>query len=79
MTQINQEQTPHERHLKEWKASAIPDSLLHNFQTYEDPREVDQLLNYKENSRWKHSDHLVPGWGVSGVDPSPFKVKRMNS
>lgn len=40
-----------------------------NFWTVTDPREVDQSLNRNADQRWKHSEGLVPGWAVAGVDP----------
>ena len=59
-----------QRHIQEWQASRIPQSIIdRNFRTYTDPREVDQLLNFNTERKWKHSVSLVPGWGVSGVDP----------
>jgi putative DNA primase/helicase len=40
-----------------------------NFRTIEDSREVDKALSRNTDLRWQHSDHLVPGWLVTGVDP----------
>ena len=58
------------RHQEEWAASCIPQPIIdRNFLTYLDSRDVDELLNFNSSKKWKHSDHLVPGWGVSGVDP----------
>ncbi len=62
--------SPHLRHRAEWEASKIdPEICDRNFWTIEDPREVDKLLNRNTKTRWKHSDLLVPGWAVAGVDP----------
>ncbi|MEH2400195.1 VapE domain-containing protein [Nostoc sp.] len=59
-----------ERHWKEFKSSAISDTIINlNFRTIEDSRELDKLLNRNTKSRQKHSDHLVPAWCVSGIDP----------
>ena len=67
---ISNQATTEARHLQEWNASCIPTSIIErNFRSYFDPREVDQLLNFNSERKWKHSEHLVPGWGVSGVDP----------
>lgn len=60
----------HTRHFEEWKASGVsPEIIRRNVWSIDDPREVDQLLNRNSNSRWKHSDDLVPGWAVAGVSP----------
>lgn len=40
-----------------------------NFWTVEDPEEVDRILSRNASRRWKHSEDLVPGWAVAGVDP----------
>ena len=71
MTQsIANQASTEQRHMEEWSASHIPQSIIdRNFCTYLDPREVDKLLNFNANQKWKHSEYLVPGWGVSGVDP----------
>ncbi|MEH1916990.1 VapE domain-containing protein [Nostoc sp.] len=59
-----------ERHWKEFKSSAISDIIIDlNFRTIEDSRELDRVLNRNTKSRRKHSDHLVPAWCVSGIDP----------
>ena len=59
-----------ERHWKEFKSSAISDTLIKlNFRTIEDSREVDKILNRNNKRRWNHSDKLVPAWIVSGIDP----------
>ncbi|MEH1874123.1 VapE domain-containing protein [Nostoc sp.] len=59
-----------ERHWKEFKSSAISDTLINlNFRTIEDSRELDRVLNRNTKSRRKHSDQLVPAWCVSGIDP----------
>lgn len=57
-------------HFAEWQASAVdPDIILRNVWRIEDPTELDQLLNRNSDRRWKHSNELVPGWAVAGVDP----------
>lgn len=33
------------------------------------PAPVDRLLNRNSSKRWKHSEHLVPCWAVTGLDP----------
>ncbi|MEH2154771.1 VapE domain-containing protein [Nostoc sp.] len=59
-----------ERHWKEFKSSAISDPIISlNFRTIEDSRELDKILNRNTKSRRRHSDHLVPAWCVSGIDP----------
>ncbi|MEH2467507.1 VapE domain-containing protein [Nostoc sp.] len=59
-----------ERHWKEFKSSAISDTLINlNFRTIEDSRELDKILNRNTKRRYQHSDHLVPAWYVSGIDP----------
>ena len=59
-----------ERHWKEFKSSAISDTIINlNFRTIEDSRELDKILNRNTKSRQRHSDHLVPAWYVSGIDP----------
>ena len=40
-----------------------------NFWTVTDPVEADQLLGRNSQRRWQHSNQLVPGWAVAGVDP----------
>jgi len=58
------------RHFQEWLDSGVsPEIIYRNVWTIEDPWEVDRLLNRNTGRRWKHSDHLVPGWAVAGVDP----------
>ncbi|NET34689.1 MAG: DUF3854 domain-containing protein [Cyanothece sp. SIO1E1] len=58
------------RHQHEWEASGVQlDIIARNVWTIEDARDLDQLLNRNTNTRWKHSDELVPGWAVAGVDP----------
>nr|WP_290226361.1 VapE domain-containing protein [Trichocoleus desertorum] len=58
------------KHWDEWIASAVdPEIIRRNVWTIEDPREVDQLLNRNNKRKWKHSEELVPGWAVGGVDP----------
>jgi predicted P-loop ATPase len=57
-------------HYTEFKNSAISDTLIKlNFRTITDSREVDKILNRNTRSRRKHSDHLIPAWCVSGIDP----------
>lgn len=59
---------PH--HWEEWKLSAVSDKIINrNVRTVEDSREVDRILNRNTKSRHKHSDHLVPCWMVSGINP----------
>jgi len=58
-----------EHHKQEWKNSAVCDEIIdRNVWSIEDPRELDQLLNRNTNKKWKHSNELVPGWAVAGVD-----------
>src|SRR6476469_3303367 len=58
------------KHWDEWIASAVdPKIISRNVWTIEDPRDVDQLLNRNNKRKWKHSEELVPGWAVGGVDP----------
>ena len=60
----------HTRHREEWEASQVTAEIIdRNVWTIEDPLEVDQLLNRNTKRKWKHSDDLVPGWAVAGVDP----------
>ncbi|MDG2989497.1 DUF3854 domain-containing protein [Candidatus Synechococcus calcipolaris G9] len=57
-------------HYQEWDDSAVRAAIIsRNVWTIIDPLELDQLLNLNSDRRWKHSDHLVPGWAVAGVDP----------
>lgn len=57
-------------HYQEWVDSGVTsDIIARNVWTIVDSLEVDQLLNRNGDRRWKHSDHLVPGWAVAGVDP----------
>ncbi|NJO73312.1 MAG: DUF3854 domain-containing protein [Leptolyngbyaceae cyanobacterium RM1_406_9] len=57
-------------HVQEWQASAVdPNIILRNVWRIEDSSELDQLLNRNSDRRWKHSNELVPGWAVAGVDP----------
>jgi hypothetical protein len=66
----NAVQSLDDRHRQEWLQSAVsPEIISRNVWTIDDPRDVDQLLNRNTGRRWKHSDHLVPGWAVAGVDP----------
>ncbi|MEH1810892.1 MAG: VapE domain-containing protein [Nostoc sp.] len=58
------------RHYEEWVNSGVNDLIISlNFQTIHDAFEVDRLLNRNSNSRWKHSNHLVPCWTAIGIDP----------
>jgi predicted P-loop ATPase len=62
--------TLHAKHLDEWQASAVsPTIISRNVWSIDDAREVDELLNRNTERKWKHSEELVPGWGVCGVDP----------
>jgi predicted P-loop ATPase len=57
-------------HWEEFLASAIKPSIIDkNFRSIHDSREVDRLLNRNAKRRTKHSDHLVPCWSVTGLDP----------
>lgn len=57
-------------HREEWRASKVNDAIIdRNIRSITDPREVDRLLHRNTSSRWQHSNDLVPGWLVSGVDP----------
>ncbi len=57
-------------HRQEWEASGVCSNIItRNVWTIEDSTEVDQLLNRNTDRRWKHSDELVPGWAVAGVNP----------
>jgi len=59
-----------EYHWLEWLKSAVLPSITSiNVRSYLDALEVDKLLNRNNQSRWKHSDNLVPCWAVSGIDP----------
>lgn len=59
-----------ETHAQEWAKSGVDISIIErNVWTIEDSTELDQLLNRNTDRRWKHSDELVPGWAVAGVDP----------
>ena len=59
-----------QHHYDEFIASAIKPSIIEkNFRTITDSREVDRLLNRNAKRRTKHSDHLVPCWAVTGLDP----------
>lgn len=58
------------KHLAEWEASGVNQDIIErNVWSITDPREVDQLLNRNTDRRWKHSEELVPGWAVAGVNP----------
>ncbi len=57
-------------HWEEWQLSAVTEKIINrNVRTLTDPREVDKVLNRNTKSRHKHSNHLVPCWMVSGLDP----------
>lgn len=59
-----------EHHYQEWKSSAVSDEIIKlNTRSVLDGREADKLLNLNSKRRWKHSEALVPGWMVSGIDP----------
>ena len=59
-----------QHHWEEFLASAIKPSIIEkNFRTITDSWEVDRLLNRNTKRRTKHSDHLVPCWAVTGLDP----------
>ncbi|MEH2280652.1 MAG: VapE domain-containing protein [Nostoc sp.] len=59
---------PH--HWEEWQLSGVSAKIIQlNVRTLHDSREVDKVLNRNTKSRQKHSDHLVPCWMVSGVNP----------
>ncbi|BAY21694.1 virulence-associated E family protein [Calothrix sp. NIES-2100] len=58
------------KHWNEWKSSAVADHIItSNCKTINDAREIDKILNRNVKRRRKHSDHLVPAWCVSGIDP----------
>lgn len=60
-----------DHHRQEWQASGVhPDIIEANVWSIEDARELDELLNRNTDRRWKHSDDLVPGWAVAGIDPA---------
>ncbi|MFN6484626.1 MULTISPECIES: VapE domain-containing protein [unclassified Nostoc] len=57
-------------HWEEWQLSGVSAKIIQlNVRTLHDSREVDKVLNRNTKSRQKHSDHLVPCWMVSGVNP----------
>lgn len=59
-----------DQHFQEWTESAVKPEIIHlNAWSIADSSEVDRLLNRNSDRRWKHSDELVPGWAVAGVDP----------
>lgn len=69
LTQAKPDQT-HQSHWAEWMESGIsPEIAALNFRTIDDSQELDRVLNRNTDRRWKHSDQLVPGWLVQGVDP----------
>ena len=58
------------RHYEELLSSGISQTIIEkNFRTIYDSREVDRVLNRNTKRRTKHSDHLVPCWEVTGLDP----------
>lgn len=58
-------------HYQEWIDSGVSHHLIvWNVWSVVDSRELDKLVNLNSDRRWKHSDHLVPGWAVAGVDPA---------
>lgn len=58
------------RHYEELLSSGISQTIIEkNFRTINDSREVDRVLNRNTKRRTKHSDHLVPCWEVTGLDP----------
>jgi len=65
-----QSSTINPSHSQEWEKSAVSAEIIaRNVSTVEDARELDRLLNRNNDRRWKHSEDLIPGWFVSGVDP----------
>ena len=63
-----------ERHYQEFLSSGISQSIIEkNFRTINDAREIDELLNRNTKSRSKHSEHLVPAWAVTGIDPKGWE------
>ena len=59
-----------QNHWEEWIKSSVNSTITSlNMSSFEDSVEVDKLLNRNNKSRWKHSDNLVPGWAVTGLDP----------
>ena len=59
-----------DRHWKEIKGSGVSETIAAlNFWTIDDARDVDNLLNRNVNRKWVHSDGLVPGFAIAGVDP----------
>ena len=54
---IANQESIEQQHLQEWQASQIPQPIIdRNFRTYLDPRDVDELLNFNANKKWKHSN-----------------------
>ncbi len=51
------------------QSAVDPQIAVLNFWSITDPSEADKLLNRNNDKRWKHSDNLVPGWAVTGIDP----------
>ncbi len=70
LSTLNSVETIATTHWNEWKDSAVSDEIINlNIRTVYDSRELDKILNRNTKSRRKHSDHLVPAWCVSGIDP----------
>ncbi len=70
LSTLNSVETIATTHWNEWKSSAVSDEIINrNVRTIYDSREIDKILNRNTKSRRKHSDHLVPAWCVSGIDP----------
>jgi len=59
-----------DRHWKELKDSGVSETIAAlNFWTIDDARDADNLLNRNANRKWVHSNNLVPGFAIAGVDP----------
>lgn len=59
-----------QHHWQEWLSSGVnPEIIRRNVRSIHDSREVDRVLNRNAKRRTKHSDHLVPCWEVTGLDP----------
>ncbi len=59
-----------QHHWEEWLGSGVsPEIIRRNVRSIHDSREVDRVLNRNTKHRTKHSDHLVPCWEVTGLDP----------
>lgn len=58
-------------HLEEWRSSGVSLKIIRaNVRSIDDSYRLKILLNHKPKDKWKHPDYLLPGWGVSGVDPT---------